>query len=67
MKKLLTLGIVIGLAACGGDDDMDDYDTNMELEQPAPAPAPMPADTMTMDSMMHDTMDMGMDTMGTGM
>lgn len=69
MKKLLAIGIVFGLAACGGDDaDMDDFDDNdMELEQPAPAPAPMPVDTMTMDTMMHDTMDMEMDTMGTGM
>lgn len=66
MKKLLALGVVFGLAACGGDDaGTDDFETDMELQQPAPAP--MPADTMPMDTMMQDTMNMGEDTMNMDM
>ena len=70
MKKLLTLGLILGLAACADDgaEDFDEMDTDVELQEPAAAP--MPADTMTMDTMMIDTMmtdTMDMDTMGAGM
>lgn len=63
MRKLFALGMILGLAAAcdtNGDDDFDDFDTDVELEQPAPGT--MPADTMTMDTMPMDTM-MEMDTM----
>ena len=65
MKKLLAMGIILGVAACGGGDEgeLDELDTDVELEQPAPAT--MPSDTMTMDTMMmEDTMSM--DTMDAG-
>jgi hypothetical protein len=69
-KKLLAMGVILGLAACGGGEDEVELDEGLdtELEQPAPAtPAPMTmdtmmADTMMMDSMMSDSMDH--DTMG---
>ncbi len=58
-KKLLALGMVIGLAAaCGGNNDAD-MDEGAGMETPAPTAAPM--DTMNMDTMNMDTM--GMDTM----
>ncbi len=69
-RKLLALGMIFGLAACGGGEEaeMDEMEPAIEAEEPAPAP--MPADTMTMDTMMMDTMSMDSmdhDTMGGGM
>ncbi len=59
-KKLLALGMIIGLvAACGGNDNETEMNEGAGVE--TPAPAVMPADTMNMDTMGMDTM--GMDTM----
>lgn len=67
MKKLLTLGMILGLAACAGEDDteLDEMDTDMEVQEPAPTPMMQDTammDTMMMDTMMMDTMEN--DTMG---
>lgn len=68
-KKLLALGMILGLAACGGGEDEYEFeDDGLDMEQPAPAtPAPGTMDTMMMDTMMSDTMmmdTMAIDTMG---
>lgn len=61
-KKLLVLGMFLGLAACAGDNDAE-MEEGAETEEVVPAtPAPAPMDTMMMDTMMSDTM-MGPDTM----
>lgn len=64
-RTLLALGMILGLAACGGDDEaeMDEMEPAVEAEEPALTP--MATDTMMMDSMMMDSMDH--DTMGGGM
>jgi hypothetical protein len=68
-RKLLALGMILGLAACGGGEeaDVEEMEPTLETEEPAPAPMPdtmmmdtMAADTMMMDSMDHDTMGGGM-------
>jgi PBP1b-binding outer membrane lipoprotein LpoB len=69
-RKLLALGMILGLAACGGGEEADVEEMEPTLETEEPAAAPMPADTMMMDSMMMDTMmmdSMDHDTMGGGM
>lgn len=68
-KKLLALGMILGLAACGGgEDEIELEDEGMEVEETLPATPAQPmdtmmsSDTMMMDTMMMDSMDH--DTMG---
>lgn len=44
-KSLLTLGLLVGLAACGGGDD----------PSPTPSPEPQPAETFTVSFWLTDT------------
>lgn len=61
-KKLLALGVVFGLAACGGDageEELEMEGEGLEMEQTAPATTVEPMDTsMMMDTTMTDTMGM---------
>ena len=57
-KKLLALGVIFGLAACGGTDDEMEFEEDFQLEETAPGtpqPAPAPMDTTMMDTTMMDT------------
>jgi hypothetical protein len=59
MKKLIALGIIVGLAGIAACEPRDEpaFDDDFQFQEPPPAtPAPAPVDT-PMDPMMDPTMD----------
>ncbi|MFN2420262.1 MAG: hypothetical protein ABR527_02610 [Gemmatimonadota bacterium] len=56
---VLTVAVAIGLTACEQEGEEGETElTPADTEMMAPPPAPAPVETMPMDTMMGDTMQM---------